>query len=92
MLCAIYILGNYRNLYEYRKDKLKKNPKMKDLVWEYEKTDKNLQTIQMYLYYGSIAGILTGSFLYFLRKKQEYGNKFSLYKFFEGVEVCKSLR
>jgi len=92
MLCAIYIIGNYRNLYEYRKDKLKKNPKMKDLVWEYEKTDKNLQSIQMYLYYGSIAGILTGSFLYFLRKKQEYGNKFSLYKFFEGVEVCKSLR
>ena len=91
-LCSIYILGNYRRLYKYRKEKLQKNPKMKEIVWEYEKHDKKLQNIQMYLYYGSIIGTLVGSFIYFLRKKQEYGNKFSIYTFFEGVEVCKSLR
>ena len=91
-LCSIYIIGNYRKLYDYEKEQLKKDPKMKELVFEYDKSDKKLGNIQMYLYYGSIAGVLIGSSVYLLRKKAEYGKKFSLFKFFNGVRVCKSLQ
>lgn len=91
-LCSIYIIGNYRKLYDYEKEQLKKDPKMKELVFEYDKGDRKLGNIQMYLYYGSIAGVLIGSSLYLLRKKAEYGKKFSLFKFFNGVRVCKSLQ
>ena len=91
MLCAIYILGNYRSLYDYRKEQLKKDPKMKELVWDYTKKNNVIQKYQMWLYYGSIGGILLGSFIYFLRKKKEYGSRFSLYTFFEGVEHCKGV-
>jgi len=91
MLCAIYILGNYRDLYDYRKKKLKKDPKMKELVWDYTRRDKEMQKYQTWLYYGSVGGILSGCFIYFLRKKKEYGSRFSLYTFFEGVEHCKGV-
>lgn len=91
MLCAIYILGNYRELYNHRKEKLKKDPKMKELVWDYAKKTKEIQKYQTWLYYGSIGGILLGSFIYLLRKKKEYGSRFSLYTFFEGVEHCKGV-
>ena len=91
MLCGIYILGNYRTLYDHRKDKLKKDPKMKELVWDYTKKTKEMEKYQMWLYYSSIGGILLGSFIYFLRKKKEYGSRFSLYTFFEGVEHCKGV-
>lgn len=91
MLCTIYILGNYRALYDHRKKKLQKDPKMKELVWNYTKKTKEMEKYQMWLYYGSIGGILLGSFIYFLRKKKEYGSRFSLYTFFEGVEHCKGV-
>ena len=45
----------------------------------------------MWLYYGIVGGILLGTFIYFLRKKKEYGSRFSLYTFFEGVEHCKGV-
>ena len=91
-LCAIYILGNYRKLFDYKKEQSKNNPKMKELVADYEKKDKLYGNIQMYLYYGSIAGVLIGSTIYLLRKKAEYGKKFSYYTFFNGVQVCKGLQ
>ena len=91
-LCAIYILGNYRTLFKYKIEQLKKNPKMKELVFDYEKKDKLYGNIQMYLYYGSIAGVIIGSTIYLLQKKAEYGKKFSYYTFFNGVQVCKSLQ
>ena len=92
MLCAIYILGNYKDLYSHKKEKMQKDPKMKELVWDYTRKINGLKKYQMWLYYGSIAGILLGSFIYFLRKKKEYGSRFSLYTFFEGVEQCKGIR
>ena len=91
-LCAIYIIGNYRKLYDYEKEQLQKDPKMKELVFEYDKYDKKLGNTQMYLYYGSIGGVIVGSFIYLLRKRAEYGKKFSFLKFFNGVRVCKSLQ
>ena len=91
-LCAIYILGNYRKLYDYKKEQLKKNPKMKELVFDYEKKDKLYGNIQMYLYYASIAGVIIGSTIYLFRKKAEYGKKFSYHTFFNGVQVCKGLQ
>jgi hypothetical protein len=77
IILLIYISSQYRNYYE-------KTEYNEDKIKHYEKIIEHLKIIL-------IITILIGFLLYFVKQKNEKGNKFNLKTFIFGNEICDNL-
>jgi hypothetical protein len=94
-LCASYILGNHIKHIDWYiqnlKDKKKKDEDDANKINEYEILNAQSKKYQTYANYISVGILIVGSLSYLLKKKKEYGSRFSYITFFQGVSNCEGL-
>jgi uncharacterized membrane protein SpoIIM required for sporulation len=95
LLCASYILGNHIKHIDWYiqnlKDKKKKDEDDANKINEYEILNAQSKKYQTYANYISVGILIVGSLSYLLKKKKEYGSRFSYITFFQGVSNCEGL-
>lgn len=95
LLCMSYIIGNYiKNLDWHINNINKKQKRTQDedkSLNDYEILKKQSSNYQQYLNYGISGVLIVGSLSYLLKKRKEYGSRFSYITFFQGVSKCDSL-
>ena len=95
LLCISYVIGNYvKNLDWHINNINKKQKRTQDedkSLNDYEILKKQSSNYQQYLNYGISGVLIVGSLSYLLKKRKEYGSRFSYITFFQGVSKCDSL-
>lgn len=95
LLCISYVIGNYvKNLEWHINNINKKQKRTQDedkTLSDYELLKKQSSKYQEYINYAVSGVLIFGSLSYLLKKKKEYGSRFSYITFFQGVNKCNSL-
>ena len=94
LLCISYVIGNYVNLDWHINNINKKQKRTQDedkTLNDYEILKKQSSNYQRYLNYAVSGVLIVGSLSYLLKKRKEYGSRFSYITFFQGVSKCDSL-
>ena len=95
LLCISYVIGNYvKNLDWHINNINKKQKRTQDedkTLSDYELLKKQSSNYQRYLNYAVSGVLIVGSLSYLLKKRKEYGSRFSYITFFQGVSKCDSL-
>lgn len=95
LLCISYVIGNYvRNLdWHITKinEKQKKTQDDDKTLNDYEILKRQSSNYQNYMNYAVSGVLIIGSLSYLLKKRKEYGSRFSYMTFFQGVSKCDSL-
>ena len=95
LLCISYVIGNYiKNLDWHINNINKKQKRTQDedkTLSDYELLKKQTTNYQKYMNYAVSGILIVGSLSYLLKKRKEYGSRFSYITFFQGVNKCDSL-
>ena len=84
LFMILFFVSNYRHYIKSKIQNLSKSDKTSIL-----KLDKNLEIAQNIIFLTTIVVILMGFSIYYIEKKREYKNNFSLLKFIFGTPNCK---
>ena len=85
LLCISYVIGNYVKNLDWQINNINKKQKRT------QDEDKTLNDYERYLNYAVSGVLIVGSLSYLLKKRKEYGSRFSYITFFQGVSKCDSL-
>jgi cell division protein FtsL len=95
LLCISYIIGNYVKNLDWHINNINKKQKRTQeedkTLSDYELLKKQSSKYQEYINYAVSGVVIVGSLSYLLKKRKEYGSRFSYITFFQGVSKCDSL-
>jgi len=95
LLCISYVIGNYVRNLDWHINKInEKQKKTQDddkTLNDYEILKRQSSNYQNYMNYAVSGILIIGSLSYLLKKRKEYGSRFSYMTFFQGVSKCDSL-
>jgi|UniRef100_A0A6C0IR97 hypothetical protein len=95
LLCLSYVIGNYVSHLDYNINKLQQTKKDANgddkTINEYQILKNQSKKYQMYANYISVGVLIIGCVSYLIKKKKEYGSRFSYVTFFQGVQKCEGL-
>jgi hypothetical protein len=95
LLCISYVIGNYVKNLDWHINNINKKQKRRQdedkTLNDYEILKKQSSNYQRYLNYAVSGVLIVGSLSYLLKKRKEYGSRFSYITFFQGVSKCDSL-
>ena len=95
LLCISYVIGNYVKNLDWHINNINKKQKRTQeedkTLSDYELLKKQSSKYQEYINYAVSGVVIIGSLSYLLKKRKEYGSRFSYITFFQGVSKCDSL-
>lgn len=95
LLCISYVIGNYVKNLDWHINNINKKQKRTQeedkTLSDYELLKKQSSKYQEYINYAISGVVIIGSLSYLLKKRKEYGSRFSYITFFQGVSKCDSL-
>ena len=95
LLCISYVIGNYIKNLDWHINNINKKQKRTQeedkTLSDYELLKKQSIKYQEYINYAVSGVVIIGSLSYLLKKRKEYGSRFSYITFFQGVNKCDSL-
>ena len=95
LLCISYVIGNYVKNLDWHVNNINKKQKRTQeedkTLSDYELLKKQSSKYQEYINYAVSGVVIIGSLSYLLKKRKEYGSRFSYITFFQGVSKCDSL-
>ena len=95
LLCISYVIGNYVKNLDWHINNINKKQKRTQeedkTLSDYELLKKQSSKYQEYINYAVSGVVIIGSLSYLLKKRKEYGSRFSYITFFQGVNKCDSL-
>ena len=95
LLCISYVIGNYVKNLDWHINNINKKQKRTQeedkTLSDYELLKKQSSKYQEYVNYAVSGVVIIGSLSYLLKKRKEYGSRFSYITFFQGVSKCDSL-
>lgn len=95
LLCISYVIGNYVKNLDWHINNINKKQKRTQeedkTLSDYELLKKQSNKYQEYINYALSGIVIIGSLSYLLKKRKEYGSRFSYITFFQGVSKCDSL-
>ena len=95
LLCISYVIGNYVKNLDWHINNINKKQKRTQeedkTLSDYELLKKQSSKYQEYINYAVSGVVIMGSLSYLLKKRKEYGSRFSYITFFQGVSKCDSL-
>lgn len=95
LLCISYVIGNYVKNLDWHINNINKKQKRTQeedkTLSDYELLKKQSSKYQEYINYAISGLVIIGSLSYLLKKRKEYGSRFSYITFFQGVSKCDSL-